>query len=580
MRTLFAFCLMLLVIPATARSQNGSRNEIDELLAPAQSWPGVFGFDIGITTNGAKLRALITAADLDPHRKQTRILLIETATAADFEYSSLQAMEWFYTSQEAAGYRKRFALSAVPLADSAGKVVAESSYPPTGAYYHGPEHAAAQYLWRWLGMHAADLVVLAEPAGEAAIRVPQSELDQLQSIPADAKLPMGDDLVSQLANGKACGVGAIAAVQIGGPGEALIDKLRTIMDSGFRDPSPARRELQRRAARSPLQVSRELSLHYGDQLNSVVYIPAVALIARLHLGELTGDADQLARVEKLAAPYAAGNKTSLPANASGSHLSGHLIFTELARRTGEAGYIRLAQQAADQGFTAAGEPRDSMPSHHEMSDAVFMGCPILVQTGKLTGQTKYYDMALRHFRFMQQLCLRDDGLYRHSPLHETAWGRGNGFPALGLALCLSDLSPDHPAHAELLAAFRNHMAALAKHQDPSGMWHQVIDHPSSYREFSGTCMITFAMLRGLQHGWLEPETYTAHVDRAWPAILIRIASDGTLVDVCTGTGKQQSLQAYLDRTAILGRDDRGGAMAFLVATEMEAYRRSTAAEKK
>ena len=51
----------------------------------------------------------------------------------------------------------------------------------------------------------------------------------------------------------------------------------------------------------------------------------------------------------------------------------------------------------------------------------------------------------------------------------------------------------------------------------------------------------------------------------------RIAADGSLVDVCTGTGKQKSLRDYYDRPAILGRDDRGGAMALMIATEMELY---------
>ena len=52
-----------------------------------------------------------------------------------------------------------------------------------------------------------------------------------------------------------------------------------------------------------------------------------------------------------------------------------------------------------------------------------------------------------------------------------------------------------------------------------------------------------------------------------------VASDATLVDVCTGTGKQKSLRDYLDREAILGTDARGGAMALLVTTEMAAWQR-------
>ncbi len=65
----------------------------------------------------------------------------------------------------------------------------------------------------------------------------------------------------------------------------------------------------------------------------------------------------------------------------------------------------------------------------------------------------------------------------------------------------------------------------------------------------------------------------ATVDRAWYALKSRIAPSGELVDVCTGTGKQTSLRAYFDRTAILGRDPRGGAMALLVSVERAAWER-------
>ena len=123
----------------------------------------------------------------------------------------------------------------------------------------------------------------------------------------------------------------------------------------------------------------------------------------------------------------------------------------------------------------------------------------------------------------------------------------------------------------MLRAFQEHLVALRTHQDPTGLWHQVIDVEGSYRELTATCMITFAMLRGMKHGWLDRATYESCVRKAWPAILARIGSDGSLIDVCEGTGKQTSLRAYLDRKAILGPDDRGGAMALLVATEMAGF---------
>ena len=94
---------------------------------------------------------------------------------------------------------------------------------------------------------------------------------------------------------------------------------------------------------------------------------------------------------------------------------------------------QLVQKAAAFGFTETGEMKEAMPFHGEMSDSVFMDFSILAKAGKVTGEKKYFDMAARHFAFMQKLVQRPDGLFRHSPLTDAAWGRGNGFPApLGL----------------------------------------------------------------------------------------------------------------------------------------------------
>src|SRR2546422_1474417 len=272
-------------------------------------------------------------------------------------------------------------------------------------------------------------------------------------------------------------------------------------------------------------------------------------------------------VERLAAQYVVGSKNPLE-RPSSLTLAGHLVFAELGERTGDPRYTDLVRKAADLGFTETGEMKESMPFHEEMSDSVFMAIPLLVKAGKLTGDGKYFDMVLRHLAFMQKLVLRPDGLYRHSPLTEAAWGRGNAFPALGLMLALSDLSVDQPQFSPLLRAFRQHMAALRQFQDEDGLWREVIDERGAYPEFSATAMIATAMLRGINNGWLDWDDYQPLVDKAWRAISARTASDGRLLDVCEGTTKQPSLDDYLRRAAILDRDARGGGMALMFALEM------------
>ncbi len=125
-----------------------------------------------------------------------------------------------------------------------------------------------------------------------------------------------------------------------------------------------------------------------------------------------------------------------------------------------------------------------------------------------------------------------------------------------------------PKNAELLTAYKNLMEALVRYQDADGMWREVIDLPGAYQELSATSMIAVAMNRGIRHGWLPAAKYKPIVARAWNAVKARVGSDGQLIDVCTSTGKQKNLQAYVDRTAILGLDPRGGAMALLIATEL------------
>jgi rhamnogalacturonyl hydrolase YesR len=119
------------------------------------------------------------------------------------------------------------------------------------------------------------------------------------------------------------------------------------------------------------------------------------------------------------------------------------------------------------------------------------------------------------------------------------------------------------------------MKGLIAHQSPDGSWRQVIDAPGAYREFTATAMLTTALARGIRLGWIERETFLPAVERGWRAVAVRVAEDGSLVDVCTGTGAKQDcdISYYLHRDAIFGADDRGGAMGLTAALEMLELRR-------
>ena len=84
------------------------------------------------------------------------------------------------------------------------------------------------------------------------------------------------------------------------------------------------------SARSPRQVAEQLAAVYGKKLDQVAYIPALPLVAKLRLSELTGEPKYREEVDKIVAPFLRGDKSPVPK--SGSEQAGHLIFAELAAR--------------------------------------------------------------------------------------------------------------------------------------------------------------------------------------------------------------------------------------------------------
>jgi hypothetical protein len=475
-------------------------------------------WSIGLTANDAAISARVVPGDAE---SAPTVLLIGGLQGPDASVDVV-TREVDAFEQLPAG-RRPFRLLAIPAANPDARPL---QFPPTGTAYR--DNTESHTLWRWIGIHAPDLVVI---AGN------------------------GDALAAALTQNAAGFVGIIPSRAV--PAQSgLLRSLPTPIPI-----SDAHRELDRRRARPVRAVADDLAKIYGHDFNQPTYILAMALIGQLRLGNT-------AEVLRLAEPYLSGARDPF-AMPSQSSLASHMLFAEIAKRTGDMRATRLVLHAADSGFTSDGALREFMPLHGGWSDSLFMDIPILARAGALSGERKYFDMAARHFAFMQTIVRRPDGLYRHQASSDAAWGRGNGFPALGLALTLSDFPKDHPAYATLLAEFQRHMQALAPLQDENGMFREVVDYPGAYPEYSGTTMIATAMLRGIHRGWLDATRYQPIVDRAWQAIVRRTAPDGRLFDVAESTGTRGfMLKDYLRRAAILDRDPRGGAFALLFATEM------------
>jgi rhamnogalacturonyl hydrolase YesR len=234
-----------------------------------------------------------------------------------------------------------------------------------------------------------------------------------------------------------------------------------------------------------------------------------------------------------------------------------MVFAELggdARRLAVEG-AKLATATKDNGIAEYGQG---------WTDDMFMSSAILARMGE-------FDAAAQRLTSYASRLQRPDGIFNHATDGPFAWGRGNGFAALGLVELLTVLPETHGARTALLEIYRRQMAAVRLLQSPDGMWREVLDEPGAYREETATAMLLTAMARGIRLGWISHD-YDKAVDRAWLGLLAHVNGDGTVIDVCTGTGVGPTKRYYLDRAALTGADDRGGAMALLASMELIALR--------
>jgi rhamnogalacturonyl hydrolase YesR len=332
--------------------------------------------------------------------------------------------------------------------------------------------------------------------------------------------------------------------------------------------SPLHTALANRSARAPLAIARLLANRY-PQNPLVSYIPSVAWANTLRLADVTKDEALRRKVLEQTRPWLSRQQPLFGERIALTAVAGTMIYADLAER-GEAAAAELAVQGAE---AAARAGANGIAQHGQgWTDDMFMMGAILGRSGKMPGRSADHDrLAERLISYARRL-QREDGIFIHFTDGPHAWGRGNGFAALGLMEALTSMPAAHPLRAELVTIVRRHMNALKSMQAPDGMWRQVIDEPGAFREESATAMTLTAMARGVRLGWLD-QTYRPVIERAWRALAAHVTEDGG-IDVVHGHRSGTDAAYYLDRAAIADYDDRGGAMALLAAMEMHELARS------
>ncbi len=554
----------------------------------AQSSPPWADDACGVTRRDTQISALVHRdAYMDESARHRILLVAGIKGTTDDAQMAVAAARWYSSSQR---IRNRIALSIIPCANPDGLEleVAPSNgsggnpsigYPPEDGFFDHPTDPESRYLWRYIGFMAPDLLIELR-AGDSTVweygGAPSSVSSFLNATPMPTVTDNSGSLPSALASGFPNELGTIPSLRLTAPPSATgaeLDRLTRALDAqGKAIPSPARAELDHRRSRTPMEVAQKLAARYGHTLAPVIYTQGVALSGRLRLGALLGDTGSIAEsVSEIVQSYISGERAWFGDSDAGANHAGIVWCDEMFDITGDERYRDLLISIAElYRSNALGDPPAPCDPDYRTEDMFFAGA-LLGRAYRLTQDASFLDIQTSFL--LAADIQQPDGLFWHCRSVPHYWGRGNGFAALGFAETLSYLPQDHPHREELIHMHTWHIDALSHLRRPSGMLSQLLDFDGSYQELTATCMMGYAVARGLRLGWLADSPYRELANELWQTTSERIGADGEVVDGCTGTGAVNNRRFYLDRRAEFGQDDRTGNLALWFAVEMERLQR-------
>lgn len=176
-------------------------------------------------------------------------------------------------------------------------------------------------------------------------------------------------------------------------------------------------------------------------------------------------------------------------------------------------------------------------------DDLYMSVPALAQMGKLTGEARYYDDAVKQItQFASRMFNRDKKMWSHGWVQsmgvhpEFHWARANGWALLAMTELLEVLPESHAGRAAILDLYRTQIRGLADLQAKDGRWHQLLDRSDSYLETSATAIYAYCIAHGVNRGWIDGLAHGPMAVLAWHAVTTQVNEQGQVENVCVGTG--------------------------------------------
>ena len=298
-------------------------------------------------------------------------------------------------------------------------------------------------------------------------------------------------------------------------------------------------------------VKRDFEFQSGKR-QFLIYPEACAWYGSLVTASLLKDKDLQSRLATKFDRFltAEGGKNISPAEHVDYHVIG-IVPLEIYLQTKDKKYLDFGKGFADRQWEKTTDDGITAEARYWIDD-MYMITAIQTQAYRATGDKKYLERAAKTMVAYLDKLQQPNGLFYHAPDAQFYWGRGNGWQAAGMTELLLSLPKDHPLRPRIVKGYNLMMASLLKYQSDDGLWRQLIDHPESWAETSGTGMFAFAFVTGVKKGWLPKKTYGSAARKAWLGLVKHIDANGNVTDVCIGTNKGFSVQYYMDRGRAVG----------------------------
>lgn len=304
----------------------------------------------------------------------------------------------------------------------------------------------------------------------------------------------------------------------------------------------------------------------------------VGLFGLYNLYEQTDDPAYLAELEGY---YATCMRIGLPAKNINT-CAPMLTLAFLAKKTGKPAYRALCDEWAT--WLCEKMPRteeggfqhmtsDSRNDGELWDDTLFMAVLFLGVWGRISGNDRYSQLAQYQMLVHQKYLMdKQTGLWyhgwsfsEHSNFAGAFWGRGNCWITACIPLFLAYAECPPALCRYLTGLLQRQVDALVRLQDSTGLWHTLLDDPTSYLEVSATCGFGFGMLAGIHQGLLSSSCREAAMAALEP-VLANISPDGVVGNVSYGTPMGRTSKDFYKHIPLQSMP-YGSALAILFLSE-------------